>query len=147
MGIAVLTNINRLIKVSATFEELNEDASDWPIVKVERPGQAPLYFDVAETKAMNHKKATAHAAALTLGGFSDWRLPELPELETIRELDRFEPACNTAFFPKCKSGAYWTATGVPWSSDLARSVSFYYGLSSWGRHGSELFVRAVRVGQ
>jgi hypothetical protein len=146
MGIA-MKNINRLIKVGADFKELAEDAIEWPVVKVERPGLPPLYFVSGEQKPMTLAKFEAYASKLRLCGLDGWRPPEQPELETIRELDRHDPACNQAFFPKCKSGAYWTRTAVPWSPDCARFVGFSHGGSDWTDRNYGLFVRAVCVGQ
>lgn len=92
---------------------------------------------------MDFEAAEKHCAALRLGGFNDWRLPDLEELESIRDLTRHAPCIDTAFFTSNKDWV-WSRTPCAWSSDRAWVVYFSYGgVGSSGR-GSHAFVRAVR---
>jgi hypothetical protein len=55
-----------------------------------------------------------YCAALELGGFSDWRLPNKPELFSIVDLGRANPSVNPIF--PLGSNAYWassTCSGYP----------------------------------
>jgi hypothetical protein len=96
---------------------------------------------------MNWAKAKEACAALSLGGFSDWRLPTITELLALVDYERHEPAIDTDFFA-CESSWYWTSTPAHRSpGDLAWIVYFYYGLSDWDDRGNDNLVRAVRAGQ
>ncbi len=45
------------------------------------------------------------------GGFADWRLPTLEELESISDMDRCDPAIDPAFFPAvAPTDPYWSST-------------------------------------
>ena len=56
------------------------------------------------------ENAQLYCDTLTLGGFTDWRLPKIHELFSIHNLDRNNPSLNTSFFTKT-AAEYW------WSSD------------------------------
>ena len=94
----------------------------------------------------NWKDAQKAAAACTLGGFSDWRLPTVQELLSIVDYERTEPAIDPVF--ECEDSWYWTSTPLASSpSDCSWIVDFSYGGSHWYYQGNEGFVRAVRPGQ
>jgi hypothetical protein len=57
--------------------------------------------------------------------FSDWRLPNLPELATIAERQCNDPRINLTIFPRTPAAVFWTATSRPGAGDDKR----VYGLS------------------
>jgi hypothetical protein len=124
-----------------------ERASDAPLVTDHKTG---LMWAAEESpKRMNFAEAEAYAADLRLGDHSDWRLPDLSELESLRDLSRHEPCINTNFF-KSNGSWVWSRTPCAWSSVHAWFVSFYLGyVSSYGRNGPAFVrpVRAVSAGQ
>lgn len=62
----------------------------------------------------------------TLGGYSDWRLPTIKELATIVDYGRDNPATDPVF-QNANSMEYWSSTTFYFNTDLAWSISFYYG--------------------
>ena len=96
-------------------------------------------------------------------GFRDWRIPNVKELQSIVDYERFNPAVGRAFDgdrcgmgcsdlsdPTCSCtalGAYWSSTTLADQPDLGWSVSFNLGLV--GDRPKNLFagVRAVRGGR
>ena len=95
-------------------------------------------------KAKNSEAAKA-CADLRLGGHSDWRLPTIDELESIRDRSRYSPAIDTDAFPNCPSAWFWSSTPDAESpNNYAWIVGFNYGYSniSYRLNGSR--VRAVR---
>lgn len=94
---------------------------------------------------MTLDEATAACAALTLGGHSDFRVPSIDELESIRDRSRFDPAIDTDAFPGCPSASFWSDTPHVYApSEFTWIVSFYGGGSGDVRRASGIRVRAVR---
>jgi hypothetical protein len=95
------------------------------------------------TKALTFAEATEACSTFRCAGFSDWRLPTLEELETLRDISRCDPAADPEL--GLKSAGYWTSDVLAspprdfaWSVLFLNGFVYYYGQS----HGA--FVRAVR---
>ena len=92
------------------------------------------------------------------GGFCDWRLPTLNELETIRDLDNLNPAVPAVFNTSCTAGctvttcsctrssSYWSSSTYQYYPYSAWSVGFSYGGDFYGTKTTGYYVRAVRGG-
>jgi hypothetical protein len=95
-------------------------------------------------------EALSYCANLSLGGFSDWRLPTLAELYALVEksIPPPGPMINTVYFPATGSSTYWTSSTFAPGADFAFYVDFGYG-NVYNRHykNYKYFVRAVRGGQ
>jgi hypothetical protein len=95
---------------------------------------------------------------MAFAGFTDWRLPSLNELETIRDVGVTDPAVPAIFHTGCVDGCtvltcsctrstfYWTSTPYVVSGNLAWVVTFYDGYAYRDTKGGADWVRAVRGG-
>lgn len=84
---------------------------------------------------------------LTLGGYSDWRLPNFHELYYLADRSKVNPAIDSTF-QSVVSNIYWSSTAVVGNENNAWAVQFYYGTDGWGSKSNDLyFVRCVRAGQ
>jgi hypothetical protein len=92
------------------------------------------------------EQALTYCENLTLpaGGYSDWRLPNRNELQTLVDYSRYSPATT---FPNTQPSIYWSSTTDADNTNDAELV--YFGLGVVGSHNkaSDDFVRAVRGGQ
>ena len=98
---------------------------------------------------MSWQDALAYAEGLSLGGYTDWRLPDINELISIVDYSRFAPAIDTAAFPNIPSTWYWTSTTNPSATSQALVVDCRTGQNGSFNRTSEFlnYVRAVRGGQ
>ncbi|NWF65785.1 MAG: DUF1566 domain-containing protein [Chloroflexi bacterium] len=92
--------------------------------------------------------ALAYCEDLTLGGWDDWRLPNIQEIKTIVDYSRLEPAINPIFGSGSFSLDYWSSTTSVWIAqvDYAQSVDFSEGRIQHSRKSSANYVRCVRGG-
>ncbi len=97
------------------------------------------------SKELTWEETFAYCENLTLGGYDDWRLPNIRELRSIVDYTRHSPAIDTTIF-SCESSHYWSSTSGAGGSDYAWSVYFNYGYSN--RHGkfNSYYIRCVRGG-
>lgn len=82
--------------------------------------------------------------AANLGGHSDWRLPNIKELQSIADYSRVNPAIASGFPGSTAPGSYWSSTiDIP-PSTAVWVVHFLDGAVTNGTRAFSLRVRAVR---
>lgn len=87
--------------------------------------------------------ALAYCENLSFAGHDDWRLPNVRELQSIVDYERFNPSIDPVF--GALSLACWSSTTIAVFPDGAWIVSFSRGYVGGGVKDSNVFnVRAVR---
>jgi hypothetical protein len=85
------------------------------------------------------------ANANSLGGYTDWRIPNRRELESIVDLSGCSPSINTTVFPSTPTTHHWTASTNPCSSAGAWFVHFSNGyVNSNYKSSYKYYVRLAR---
>jgi hypothetical protein len=77
-----------------------------------------LMWTQAPSAAMNWSAAISHAESLTTGGYSDWRLPNVKELQSLVDITLATstsaataiPCLHRALFPAATATACWSST-------------------------------------
>ncbi len=88
-------------------------------------------------------EALQYCESLELAGHSDWRLPNIKELESIVDYGRYEP--STVFPVRAPFWWYWSSSSRAYGPDYAWLVYFYDGCTGHGYKGQDAgSVRAVR---
>jgi hypothetical protein len=110
-------------------------------------GQNGQTQDTAKCTDTSGDTATTYCTTLTLGGFTDWRLPNIDELLSIADISKRNPAIDTTAFENVVSYYYWSSITVVGNEDYAWAVGFDDGSDVWGGKSYSLYVRCVRDGQ
>jgi len=106
-----------------------------------------LVWQEGEGGQKTWEDAISYCEDLSLAGYTDWRLPNIKELESITEDTLYNPAIDTNFFPDANASYYWSSTTYAFSSSRAWGVAFSNGLVSFPNKTSSYYVRCVRAGQ
>lgn len=91
-------------------------------------------------------QALKAAAGYEYAGYTDWRMPNKNELESIVESRCFTPAINLRVFPATPSAFFWSSTPYAAVSDGVWSVDFGYGNVNASVKSGSNHIRLVRDG-
>lgn len=91
--------------------------------------------------------AATYCSDLTLGGYTDWRLPTPKELEGIVDYRKVTPAIDRTYFHNVSPNYYWSSTTYEGYRNGAWIVYFDYGYVGYYSKTNSLHVRCVRSGQ
>ena len=89
--------------------------------------------------------ALSYCEGLNFAGQTDWRLPNIKELQSIVNYQNINPAINTTYFPATQSDYYWSGTTSENYPVYAWGVYFVSGgVNCNDKDTNLLYVRCVR---
>jgi hypothetical protein len=106
-----------------------------------------LTWQKASSSGKGWEQALAYCEGLNLGGYTDWRLPTVKELQGLADYSQYNPAINTTYFPDTAASWYWSSTTNVSDTNYAWLVDFDNGYVSYNYKDYAGYVRAVRGGQ
>jgi hypothetical protein len=86
---------------------------------------------VPNTNTLTWEQSLVYAEGLTLGGFSDWRLPNIKELESINDEKLINPSVSTTYFSSIGVKNYWSSTSLPNQTTRAWYLSTQFGITTY----------------
>ncbi|TVQ96995.1 MAG: DUF1566 domain-containing protein, partial [Desulfovibrionales bacterium] len=96
---------------------------------------------------MSWEEALSHAQTLSLAGFTDWRLPNRDELQTLVDDTRNNPAIDQIFAQNTVSHWYWSSTSSVHNGIYAWLLNFQSGHIAYVAKNNRSHVRVVRSGR
>jgi len=107
-----------------------------------------MWQQATAANMMDWQNALSYCEDLSHAGYTDWRLPNHLESDSLADLTRQDPAVNTDFFPDTYSWNYWSSTTYPYQGDHAYHMYFQNGGDNLNRKsGYNFHTRCVRGGQ
>ena len=104
--------------------------------------------------SLNWEDALSYSESLSIGGYTDWRMPNIKELRSLVDNSRYNPAINITYFPGADSEFYWSSTSSvylyrnAWGVDFSNGVCSTVISSPFSSNKTEKApIRAVRGGQ
>lgn len=108
---------------------------------VNRPWVTRENWDLGNYNDTSGDTAANYCLNLSLGGYTNWRLSTVEELETLVDFSQYDPAVKEGLFGHILSSSYWSFTTVSSIPNNAWTVNFYTG--GTGRL-SKYFIRYFR---
>ncbi|MCX6241661.1 MAG: DUF1566 domain-containing protein, partial [Bacteroidetes bacterium] len=64
-------------------------------------------------------------------GQTDWRVPNVKEIQSLNNVALFKPSFEKTYFPDVLSGNFWTSTTLIQATEKAWDINIDYGIVSY----------------
>lgn len=90
------------------------------------------------------EQALYSADTLNLAGHSDWRVPNIKELQSINDESRINPSVNQTFFSGVTVEHFWSSTSLPNQPTKAWYLDMHFGITTYSAKTGRLNLLCVR---
>ena len=105
---------------------------------------ALIWQKVPNSDTLTWENALLYAEGLSLGGFIDWRLPNIKELQSINDERLVTPSVSTTYFSTIGIKKYWSSTSLPNQTTRAWYLSTQFGITTYELKTARQSVICVR---
>ena len=81
--------------------------------------------------SLTWEDALTYADSLTFAGYTDWRLPNIKEMQSINDENLIGPSINTTFFNNIGINKYWSSTTLPNQTTKAWYLHTQFGITTY----------------
>lgn len=90
-----------------------------------------IWQQISFPDTLTWEEALTYADTLTLKGYSNWRLPNIKELQSINDESRINPSLNTTYFNTGGAKKYWSSTSLPNQTTKAWFLDTQFGITTY----------------
>ena len=103
-----------------------------------------IWQQIPFSDTLTWEQALGYAENLVLAGQSDWRLPNIKELQSLNDENLFNPSVNPAFFSTIGVKKYWSSTTLPNQTGQAWYLDTRFGITTYRLKTQKNYLLAVR---
>lgn len=103
-----------------------------------------IWLAMPATDSMTWESALVFADSLTAAGHSDWRMPNIKELQSINDESKINPSINQTFFTGVKVAQFWSSTTLPNQTAKAWYLDTHFGITTYANKTAKLLLLCVR---
>ncbi|MEI6899130.1 MAG: SUMF1/EgtB/PvdO family nonheme iron enzyme, partial [Bacteroidota bacterium] len=105
-----------------------------------------MWQKVNSSNTMTWEEALAFASGFSLAGKTDWRLPNIKELQSLNDVNRLKPSIDNSVFTGINAGNFWSSTTMINSQNKAWDMNVDFGIVSYNEKNLRENVLLVRGG-
>jgi formylglycine-generating enzyme required for sulfatase activity len=105
-----------------------------------------VWLKVQAPDSLTWEQALAYCKGVSLAGKTDWRLPNIRELQSLNNAALVRPSFPKSFFPALLTGNYWSSTSMYLTATKAWDINIEYGIVSYSDKSIKENVLLVRGG-
>jgi Protein of unknown function (DUF1566)/Secretion system C-terminal sorting domain len=90
------------------------------------------------------ENAIAYAEGLSLAGATDWRLPNIKELQSLNDESKTNPSTNTTYFGTIGIKNYWSSTSLPNQTTESWYWNTQFGITTYALKTASNYVICVK---
>jgi hypothetical protein len=105
-----------------------------------------IWQKIQSPNTLTWEEALTYASGLSLAGKSDWRLPDIKEIQSLNNTKLSKPSFDKIYFTNAASGNYWSSTTMQNGTIKAWDINIDYGIVSYNDKTLKENVLCVRGG-
>lgn len=105
-----------------------------------------IWQQIPYSDSITWEQALTLADTLTFAGYSDWRLPNIKEMQSINDESLINPSINQTFFSGINVNHYWSSTSLPNQTTKAWYLDTQFGVTTYQFKTKKLYTLCVRGG-
>jgi len=105
-----------------------------------------IWQKIQSPNNMTWEEALVYSKSLSLAGKTDWRVPNVKELQSLNDVTLSKPSINKNYFTNTLSGNYWSSTTMFNATTKAWDINIDYGIVSYNDKTIQEHVLLVRGG-
>ena len=103
-----------------------------------------IWQKVPNTSVLTWENALSYAENLALASATDWRLPNIKELQSLNDESTINPSVSTTFFPTIGARNYWSSTSLPNQTTKAWYCNTQFGITTYDTKTNSNYTICVR---